>query len=87
MLCKQEAKIYIEEGRLGERLDFHPETYISYASYLAIHNSLYYISQLLVGILLMLLAFLERPSFIEVPNWVRMHISYVTDVCDILNYT
>ena len=77
MVYKQEAKIYLEEGRRGDRLDFHPETVISYASYLVIHNSVYSISQSLVGILLMLLAFLERPSFIDVPNCVSMNINYM----------
>ena len=77
MVYKQEVKRYLEEGQVGERLDFHSKCKISSAGYLIIHNPIYNISQLLVGISLMLLAFLERPTFIEVPYMVSMYLLYI----------
>jgi len=70
----QEAAIYLLEGLEDEDLDFHPTVKRSYKAYMIIHNRAYSISVFLVCILLMLLAFLEKPTFLDV----SVHVSLLT---------
>ena len=63
----QEAAIYLLEGVENEKLWHHPTDAKSYWAYKVIHNPVYYVTEFLTCLLLMLLAFLERPTFINVP--------------------
>ena len=68
----QEANIYLIEGVNYEHLSYHPSDARKYRAYRVIHYPLYYVTEVLVCVLLMLLAFLEEPTFIDVPIEVRM---------------
>ena len=59
--------MYLQEGVENEKLWHHPTDAKSYWAYMVIHNPVYYISEFLTCVLLMLLAFLEKPTFIAVP--------------------
>jgi len=67
---KQEAAIYLQEGEENEKLYHHPSSAISYWAYKVLHNPVYYISEFVVSVILMFLAFLEKPTFLDVPVWV-----------------
>lgn len=57
----------MKEGVENERFYHHPTDSKSFWAYLAIHHPMYYITEVIVCILLMLLAFIENPSFFHVP--------------------
>ena len=61
----QEAAIYLKEGVENEKLLHHPTDAKSYWAYMMIHHPAYYIIEVVVCVLLMLLAFLERPNFFD----------------------
>ncbi|XP_065892686.1 two pore calcium channel protein 1-like isoform X2 [Dysidea avara] len=63
----KEAAIYLTEGVENEELDNHPSSVISYYAYVILHSTVYRIIEFVVLILLMSLAFLEKPSFQEAP--------------------
>ena len=64
-LFTKEAAIYLKEGAENEQLCDHPTDVKSYWAYTAIHHPAYYITEVIVCVLLMLLAFLERSQFFE----------------------
>ncbi|XP_065889561.1 two pore channel protein 1-like isoform X2 [Dysidea avara] len=63
----QEAAIYLREGEENEKLYHHPSSVTSYWAYMVLHNPVYYIAEFAVSVLLMLLAFLEKPTFLDIP--------------------
>ena len=73
----QEATIYLKEGANYEHLSYHPSDARRYIAYKVIHHPVYYVTEVLVCVMLMLLAFLEDPTYIDVP----------TEVCSIAQTT
>ena len=65
----------MKEGVENERLCHHPTDAKSFWAYNAIHHPAYYITEVIVCILLMLLAFIENPSLFHVPVQVSILIS------------
>ena len=72
----------MQEGMENEKLLHHPTDVKSYWAYRVIHHPAYYIVEFVVCLLLMLLAFLERPLFFDahirvsvVPISVRMYVA------------
>lgn len=57
----------MQEGVENEKLWHHPTDAKSYWAYMVIHHPVYYISEFMTCVLLMLLAILERPTFLDVP--------------------
>ncbi|XP_065919465.1 two pore channel protein 1-like isoform X2 [Dysidea avara] len=66
----QEAAIYLREGKENEKLYYHPSSPTSYWAYMVLHNPIYYIAEFAASLMLMLLAFLEEPTFLSVEIWV-----------------
>lgn len=74
----QEAAIYLKEGIENERLCHHPTDSKSFWAYMAIHHPAYYITEVIVCVLLMFLAFIEKPScFPDMP----VEVSIFMHVC------
>ena len=72
----------MQEGVENEKLLHHPTDTKSYWAYMMIHHPVYYITELIVCVLLMLLAFLERPEFFHgVPFQVSLRKRYNKYVC------
>lgn len=61
----QEAALYLAEGLEDEDLDNHPTNARCYRAYRVFHNPVYYITELIVCILLLLLGFIEEPTFLD----------------------
>ena len=61
----QEAAIYIHEGEDNDKFVYHPVGKWSKLAYTILHNPIFYIIDLLVSILLMLLALIEKPAFFD----------------------
>jgi hypothetical protein len=57
-----EAAIYLEEGFNNDKFDYHPNTRQSLPAYLVVHNRWFYSLDLLAALLLLSLAFIERPA-------------------------
>ena len=58
----QEAALYVHEGEDNNKFYHHPAGKWSKLAYNILHHPAFYISDLITSILLMLLAFIERPS-------------------------
>ena len=58
----QEAALYVREGEDNHKFPYHPRGKWSRHAYTVLHHPAYYITHLIVGILLMLLALIEQPS-------------------------
>lgn len=58
----QEAAIYLQEGINNDKFFTHPKNTRALAAYLFAHNHLFYIMELLTGLLLLLLSLCEAPA-------------------------
>ena len=68
----------MQEGAENDKLQHHPTDAKSYWAYKVIHNPVYYITECIVCMLLMLLVFLEWPAFFEnIPSRVSLLCSFV----------
>ena len=64
----QEATIYLQEGKDNDLFKAHPQGRWSKLAYNILHHPAFYISDLVVSVLLMMLAILERPSVIKLDD-------------------
>lgn len=79
-LCVQEAAIYIKEGKDNEKFNHHPNSHWSKIAFKILHHPAYYITHLIVTILLMLLALAENhpmPGGQQISNQARLSILMV----------
>ena len=60
LLCMQEAAIFIKEGEDNEKFNHHPKGRWSKLAFKILHHPAYYITHLIVTVLLMLLALAEN---------------------------
>ncbi|TNN29659.1 Two pore calcium channel protein 1 [Liparis tanakae] len=58
----QEAAIYLQEGENNDKFCTHPRNPRALAAYLFAHNHLFYMMELLTGLLLMMLSLCEAPA-------------------------
>ncbi|XP_077456345.1 two pore channel protein 1 isoform X1 [Stigmatopora argus] len=58
----QEAAIYLQEGENNDKFFTHPQNTKALAAYLFAHNHLFYVMELLTGLLLMTLSLCEAPA-------------------------
>ncbi|XP_056458379.1 two pore channel protein 1 [Gadus chalcogrammus] len=58
----QEAAIYLQEGENNDKFFTHPRNPKALAAYLFAHNHLFYMMELLTGLLLMVLSLCEAPA-------------------------
>ncbi|XP_036382800.1 two pore calcium channel protein 1 isoform X1 [Megalops cyprinoides] len=58
----QEAAIYLQEGENNDKFFTHPRNSKALAAYLFAHNHLFYMMELLTGVLLMMLSLCEAPA-------------------------
>ena len=58
----QEAALYVREGELNDKFYSHPTGRWSKLAYIILHHSVFHVFDLLLSILLMLLALIEKPS-------------------------
>ncbi|KAH0955047.1 hypothetical protein HN011_005174 [Eciton burchellii] len=67
------AAIFLEEGRNNEKFDSHPRHPEDLPAYLLVHNSWYNGLDLLISLILLSLAFIEKPALplFQVPVWVH----------------
>ncbi|OXU24398.1 hypothetical protein TSAR_012887 [Trichomalopsis sarcophagae] len=66
-----EAAIFLEEGRNNEKFDSHPRHPEDLPAYLLVHNSWYYGLDLFTALILLGLAFVEKPAvpLFQLPVW------------------
>jgi len=66
----REAAIFLEEGINNDKLTSHPNSHEALPAYLLVHNHWYYALDLVAALLLVSLAFTEKPahSFFQVKN-------------------
>ena len=57
-----ESAIYLEEGFNNDKFDFHPKSRSSLPAYLVVHNHWFYALDLCATLLLLCLAFFEKPA-------------------------
>ena len=57
-----ESAIYLEEGFNNDKFDFHPKSRSSLPAYLVVHNHWFYSLDLCATLLLLSLAFFEKPA-------------------------
>ncbi|KAF5890973.1 two pore calcium channel protein 1-like isoform X2, partial [Clarias magur] len=58
----QEAAIYLQEGENNDKFYTHPRNPRALSAYLFVHNHLFYLMELVTGMLLMLLSLSEAPA-------------------------
>ncbi|XP_024130960.1 two pore calcium channel protein 1 isoform X1 [Oryzias melastigma] len=58
----QEAAIYLQEGENNDKFFTHPQNPKALAAYLFVHNHLFYMMELLTGLLLLMLSLCEAPA-------------------------
>lgn len=58
----QEAAIYLQEGENNDKFFTHPRNPKALAAYLFAHNHLFYMMELLTGLLLLMLSLCEAPA-------------------------
>ncbi|XP_061762424.1 two pore channel protein 1 isoform X2 [Nerophis ophidion] len=58
----QEAAIYLQEGENNDKFFTHPRNPKALAAYLFAHNHIFYMMELLIGLLLMALSLCEAPA-------------------------
>ncbi|XP_053276568.1 two pore channel protein 1 isoform X1 [Pleuronectes platessa] len=58
----QEAAIYLQEGENNDKFFTHPRNPRALAAYLFAHNHLFYMMELLTGLMLMMLSLCEAPA-------------------------
>uniref|UniRef100_A0AAY5EHV4 Ion transport domain-containing protein n=1 Tax=Electrophorus electricus TaxID=8005 RepID=A0AAY5EHV4_ELEEL len=58
----QEAAIYLQEGENNDKFYTHPRSALALSAYLFVHNHLFYLMELLTGVLLMILSLAEAPA-------------------------
>jgi two pore calcium channel protein 1 len=58
----REAAIFLEEGRNNDKLTSHPHCHEALPAYLLVHNKWYYCLDLIAALLLVGLAFTEKPA-------------------------
>uniref|UniRef100_A0A3Q3JLX2 Ion transport domain-containing protein n=1 Tax=Monopterus albus TaxID=43700 RepID=A0A3Q3JLX2_MONAL len=58
----QEAAIYLQEGENNDKFFSHPRNPKALAAYLFVHNHLFYMMELVTGLLLMMLSLCEAPA-------------------------
>src|SRR5882724_3364910 len=57
-----ESSIYLEEGFNNDKFDYHPRSRSSLPAYLVVHNNWFYSLDLFATLLLLSLAFIEKPA-------------------------
>lgn len=63
----KEAAIYLNEGIENEKFINHPSSLYSYYGYIIVHNWAYYFFIPFIAFLLLLLTFIEQPTFVHIP--------------------
>ncbi|RWS03249.1 two pore calcium channel protein 1-like protein [Dinothrombium tinctorium] len=58
----KEASIYLEEGYNNDKFDHHPRSRDALPAYLIVHNRYFYMLDLIASLVLLALAFFERPA-------------------------
>ena len=58
----REAAIFLEEGINNDKLTSHPQCHEALPAYLVVHNKWYYLLDLVASLILILLAFTEKPA-------------------------
>ncbi|MED6258492.1 Two pore calcium channel protein 1, partial [Ilyodon furcidens] len=58
----QEAAIYLQEGENNDKFFTHPRNPKALAAYLFAHNHLFYMMELVTGLLLLMLSLCEAPA-------------------------
>jgi len=58
----REASIFLEEGINNDKLTSHPNSHEALPAYLLVHNHWYYALDLVAALLLVSLAFTEKPA-------------------------
>ncbi|XP_029427700.1 two pore calcium channel protein 1 isoform X3 [Rhinatrema bivittatum] len=58
----QEAAIYLQEGENNDKFFTHPKDAKALAAYLFVHNHIFYLMELMTGLLLLLLSLCEAPA-------------------------
>ena len=61
----KDAAVYLQEGESNDRFVSHPKSWWSYLAYQLVHDEVYQYIQLAVSLLLMGLAIIEPPTFID----------------------
>ena len=68
----------MKEGNKNEPLCHHPANAESYWAYMIINHPAYYITEVIVCVLLLLLAFLEKPALFDVPVQVSIFHAHIS---------
>ncbi|XP_072443460.1 two pore channel protein 1 isoform X2 [Chiloscyllium punctatum] len=58
----QEAAIYLQEGENNDKFFTHPKDQRALAAYLFVHNHVFYVMELISGVLLLILSLCEAPA-------------------------
>ena len=65
-LLFQDAAIYIQEGEDNDKFDWHPKKKSSLIAYKILHHSIFQVFDLVLSVLLMLLALIEKPAVLGI---------------------
>ncbi|KAJ8408683.1 hypothetical protein AAFF_G00253180 [Aldrovandia affinis] len=69
----QESAIYLQEGENNDQFLHHPRDPRALSAYLSAHNPVFYVMELLSGVLLMLLSLVEAPAVPSLQLGVYVH--------------
>ena len=75
----REAAIYLEEGENNIKFTYHPHLYQSLPIFLLCHNHLFYIIDLIACLLILMLAFFEKPAVygLRMPEMIHASIELI----------
>ena len=62
---QQDAALYVSEGEKDAKIFHHPTGYWSKRAFKSLHHPAYYVTHLIVSVVLMLLALVETPLYLE----------------------
>jgi two pore calcium channel protein 1 len=72
------AALYLHEGENNDKFFHHPQTWWSYLAFHVVHNEVYQYTQMAISLLLMGLAIIEPPTYIDgIPPWVHSGLEMV----------
>ena len=64
----QDAALYVREGEDNEKFASHPNGWFSKKAYHIVHNPLFYTIDFIATVLLLLLALIEDPPVVNIPE-------------------
>lgn len=76
----QEAALYIHEGENNEKFASHPNGRLSKFAYHIVHSKWFYFTDFIATVLLMLLAFIEDPPVVNIPEEIKTVVVTVSDL-------